>query len=184
MFDSKITLFEIQNEKSASINKALVLSGCNSILFPEKIVYSELDDLNFSFLNSNDYGFGYINIEFCFENNLKEPYVDFYSACFSIRTDNEIVIKINGNPKAKSFSKINKDNKLVLGISYYFISEIEREKILNCSIFCIEGFVSLNTKNNIYGIMCRMIKKDGDWSIKDANTYKVYKKIRINNLCH
>lgn len=184
MLDNKMILFEIQNEKSAATNKSLILSGCNAILFPEKTVYSELDDLNFSFLNSNDYGFGCINVEFCFENNLKEPYVGFYSACFSIRTENEIVIKINGDPKAKSFSKINKDNKFVLGISYYFRSEIEREKILNCNIFCIEGFVSLDTKTNIYGIMCRLMKKEGNWSIEDANTYRIYEKNIITNICH
>ena len=184
MLDSNITLLKTEIKNIDVRNESLLLSGCNVKLHKNEEIYSEFDELNFSYLNSNDYGCWNMEIELCFENNFKNPYQEFYARCFTIRTDNGIRIKINGDNSDKTYSKVNKDNKFVIGIGYFFSSEEEKEKILNCKLLCLEGFVALQKKKNVYGIMCRLCKDNDLWEVMDANTYRISKGISILNLFH
>jgi hypothetical protein len=82
-----------------------------------------------------------------------------YIPALTIRTDNGVIIKINGNPNYKfhsNYSKVNKDNKLVLGINYYIKNHEEETKILVSHLFCIEEYMDLKKKTNFYGIICRI----------------------------
>lgn len=153
MLDNNITLFSTQRKDVAATNESLVLTGCNAILYDNKYVYSELDELNFSSLNCNDYGCWRLDVEFCFQNTFNNSYFEFHAGCFSIRTNNGLTIKVHGNPNEKFYSKINKENKLVIGIRYYFRTEEEKTNIVNCNLFCIEGFIALN-KKIIYMELC------------------------------
>jgi hypothetical protein len=184
MLENSITIFSIQLPNKEVKNKALVISGCNAILTDEKTVYTELDELNFSNLNINDYGLWTLNIEFSFVNNFDDPYFEFYAGCFAIRTDTGLCIKKNGYPHLKCFSKINKDNKVSVGILYYFKSEEEKNKIENCNMFCIEGNIAIGKKSNVYGIMCRLSRTDEVWQVIDANTYRTHKGTSIGSLVH
>lgn len=184
MLDNTITLFSVQLPEASVKNKALVLTGSSAVFYSNNDVYSELDDLNFSYLNNNDYGMGYMDIEFKFENNFDDPYFKFYTGCFSIRTDNGVTIKLNGFPNRENYSKINKDNKVVVGIHYYFSSEEEINNFKNCNMFCAEGFIAINKKENVYGVMCKLSKNKEKWCVIDSNTYKIYEHQNICNLFH
>lgn len=184
MLDNSITLFSLQKPNIEVKNKALVMSGCNAILFDDKMAYSELDELSFSNINNNDYGYWSMNIEFCFENNFDNPYFSFFAGCFAIRSDNGIRIKLDGNPYNECYSKVNKNNKVVAGILYYFKSEEEKDNIQNCSMLCVEGCIAINKKNNIYDVMCRFIKINNEWKLADANTLRIHKKGSIVNMRH
>ncbi len=186
MFENSITLFNIQLPQFKVENRSLSFAACNSYLYTERKTSSEFDELNFICLNCNN-GFGFIEIEFCFENNLENPYVPIYGRCFSIRTDNKITIKKNGpliNGIDRNYSKINKENQFVVGICYFFQNDVEREKILSCRQFCIEGFIALGKKTNTYGVMCRLNKVNNEWNIVDASSFRTYKNTNINSLCH
>jgi hypothetical protein len=184
MLDNSVQLFSVQLPEVSVKNKALVLTGSSAFFSTDNNVYSELDDLNFSYLNSNDYGLGYIDIEFKFENNFDNPYFKFYTGCFSIRTDNGVTIKMNGFPNNENYSKINKDNKVVVGIHYYFKSEKEINYFKNCNMFCAEGFIAIDKKDNVYGIMCKLSKNEEKWDVIDSNTYKIYEHQKIGGLVH
>lgn len=184
------TLFNVQlSIPQTRVNKSLILTGCIANLLPEKDVYSEFDHLNFYPLNCNDYDFGRVDIEFCFENSFDNPYFEFYVKCFAIRTDTGVLrkIDINSTPKkfmTPNFSKVNMDNKLVMGISYYFESEKERIKVEKCKQFCIEGFIALKKKTNVYGVMCKIENLDNVWHMVSGNTYRIYKRTNIDDLWH
>ncbi|MBE5968451.1 MAG: hypothetical protein E7255_16105 [Lachnospiraceae bacterium] len=127
---------------SNSENESLILSGCRVVL-PEKIEYSELDELSYYTLNCNDYDYGRMDIELNFENGFKDPYFKYYVQCVTIRADKKAICKINRNRsrevlKLNNFTKITKEGKLALGISYYFKSLAERSLLLQCNSFCIE----------------------------------------------
>lgn len=184
MLDNSIQLFSVQLPEVSVKNKALVLTGSSAVFSTDNNVYSEIDDLNFSYLNSNDYGFGYMDIEFKFENNFDNPYFKFYISCFSIRTDNGVTIKLNGSPNKESYSKINKDNKVVVGIHYYFRTEKETNNFKNCNMFCAEGFIAIEKKDNVYGVMCKLSKSEEKWDVIDSNTYKIYEHQNIGGLVH
>lgn len=184
MLDNNITLFSVQNENISVKGKTLVLTGCNAILFHDNLPYSELDELTISTLNNNDFGLGKMVIEFCFENNFSQPYLNCYAGCFSIRTDNGVKIKINGQPREKFHTKINNNNKVTVGICYYFCTQQEKLLILNSKEFVAEGYIAFKKQNNVYGIMCRLSKENEAWGFNDGNTYKVYKKKSVTQLIH
>lgn len=180
----KITLFDVNiSNDTYNGNNALVLSGCKLSLL-ENIKYSELDENNYLYLNNNDYGCGGINVELNFDNNYKNPYFEFYINCITIRVDNKIFVKKNVYTSHKSYTKINKNGKLSIGVGYFFTSEEEYEIIKECSSFVIEGFIAFNKKNNVYGFMCEVKKERNLWNLSEGNTYKIYKKAKINNLLH
>lgn len=187
LFDT--TLFNVNLPTiTTSESKSLILSGCRVVL-PEMIVYSELDELNYYTLNNNDYGYGRTDIELNFENGFKNPYFKYYVQCVTIRADKKIICKINNNRLIQCFkydyyTKITKEGKLALGISYYFKSEDERSLLMNCNSFCIEGFVALKRKTNVYGFMCRVDRVQDKWVISEGNTYRIYGRTNIKNLVH
>lgn len=186
MFDNTINLFNVQLPQLEVKNNALVLSGCNSNISTDKKIYSELDELNFICLNSNN-GYGYIEIELCFDNNLKNPYIPVFGRCFTIRTNNGVLIKLNGplyDRVERYFSKVSRENKFVIGICYFFSSEEEKESIIKCNYFCIEGFIALRKKRQVYGVMCRLNRIENDWKMIDANTSRISKYNHINSLYH
>lgn len=183
------TLFNLSlPDNSIKDSDALVLSGCRVTLAGSS-PYSELDELNYYPLNSNDYEAGRTDIEFSFDNILKNQYSKFYIQCVAIRIDNQTLCKIDKNYLSESlherhFTKVTKNGKLALGLSYYFRSDKEKEQLLNCKLFCVEGFFALNKKTNVYGFMCRIKKKDDSWELIEGNTYKIYKNTSIKNLYH
>ena len=115
MLDTEIKLFTVSLPNREVKNNALVMTGCNAYIrnFSDKesMLYSELEELSYSYLNKNDFENYRLEIDFCFENNLITPYHWFYAGCFSIRTDNGLIIKLNGNATKKCLSKINMENK-------------------------------------------------------------------------
>lgn len=183
------TLFNVSiPDVFASEGKSLVLSGCRVIL-SEEIPYSEFEELNCYSLNCNDYGYGRADIELSFENKFHNPYFKFYIQCVAIRTDSEVLCKVNRNPTPKpllldNHTKVTKDGKMALRLGYYFKTEKERALLTSCKSFCIEGFVALKKKTNVYGFMCQVEKTDGGWQMKEGNTYRIYKYANIRSLYH
>lgn len=170
------------------IKSAPVLSGCQVRLSDEVKPYSELDESNYYFLNNNDYGFGFTMIDMCF-NNLKISYSEFFVQCVAIRADNQIICKIDKNFSVERFReryycKVNQFGKHCLGIGYFFRTSEEKEILLNCKSFCIEGAIALNSKYNVYGFMCMVEKVQKGWKLCEGNTYTLGKHININNLYH
>jgi hypothetical protein len=169
-------------------DNALVLSGCRVTLL-EETAYSEFDELNYYSLNSNDYGVDGINIELSFENIFNNPYFKFWARCITIRTDKQVLCKINYNSMVNTamdhnFSKVTKEGKIAIGLGYYFRSQEEQNQILNCKSFCVEGFIALKEKKNVYGFMCRIDKVNDCWQMSEGNTYKIYKHVNISKLYH
>lgn len=167
------TIFAAQNElgKSSQIRQNyLVLRECKAKLFNGDTPYSELDEITFSLLNYNDYGFGRMDIEFCFD--MAETYVcqPFYADCFAIRTNNGIRCKLNGHPKMKCASKINSNNQIVIGVTYYFRDQEERKKILSASKVAIEGNIAFRKKTCVYGIVCFLVQDERKWRMEEAST--------------
>ena len=187
MLDANYTLLSYvanNNQKINKVLKALILETCRVYVFSQGRVHSEFEELSFDYLNSNDFGFGTLQIEFEFVNGVTEnPYPDFYTKCFKIRTDNDLTIKPIKIGNQKSYSKVNEQGNLVIGISYYFTSESEIEKIGKCESLLVEGFISLDKPSNVYGVMCQLSKNsDNKWSITSSYTYKPSYAKNIKNL--
>lgn len=195
MLNAEVKLFDVNIEPSSQLLKnktdRLVFNSCKAIVFDK--THSEFDELTFANLNHNDYSFGYVEYEFSFLENFKNPYMKFFISCFAIRTSHlGRPIKLNTprpNRKIKFFNpdnytKVNQKGNLSFGIRFFFRSEEEREAILNSEELCIEGFVALGKKNNVYDIMCRITKKENDWEIYEAYTYRTNPKTHIYSLVH
>lgn len=184
-----MTLFNVSfPNENTNKSKALILSGCRVDLI-QKVPYSEFDELNFYFLNNNDFGFGITNIELSFENNFIDPYFIFYIQCVTIRSDNGVLCKINKNAipkrlKLGNYTKITKEGKIALGLKYYFRTQEEVEALINCNAFCIEGFLALKQKTNVYGFMVQIVKYDDEWVMEAGNTYRIHKHSSIEHLYH
>lgn len=190
MLDTSVTLINVNYNRTQPFKQTsgLILSGCR-VTLSGNTTYSEIDELNFYDLNCNDYGFGRVDIELTFENIFSDPYFKFYISCVSIRSDGKTICKINRNHISKIFlndnyTKLTKDSKLALGLSYYFKSQEEQNLLVCCNSFCVEGFVAFKKKKNNYGFVVRVEKKDNIWTLVDGNTYRIYKNININSLCH
>jgi len=181
------TLFNVSLPSApTNAGKALILSGCRVVL-DKNIPYSEFDELNYYSFNCNDYGYGRTDVELSFENIFKNPYSRFFVRCLAIRTNNAILCKIDQNivPKIsmiENYTKITKDGKVAIGIGYYFRSQHERDLLVNCSSFCVEGFFALGKKTKVYGFMCRIDQTDGGWCMSEGNTYQTYKHTNIKSL--
>lgn len=168
----------------------LILSGLKIDLIDDRL-YSEMQELNTFAVNSNDYGYGKMNIELCFEP-ITESYCEFWANCISIRTDTlPSTIKINANHLCSSnsinnssYTKISSEGKLALGIMYYFGSNEEREKIENSNSFLIEGFIALGKRNNVYGFMCAAEQNQDIWHFAEGMTNRPYNKVSIESLIH
>lgn len=196
MFDGKITIFDIQNLQVGKSEKLrterLVLDSCKAIIYDK--TYSEFDELSFANLNHNDYGFGYVEYEFGFKESFSNPYMRFYIACFALRMNLlGYPIKLNiighkkGEPKylyPNNYTKVNKYGNMALGIRFFFRNEEEKNAIFHSEEICIEGNISLDSKRNVYDIMCRIVKKDDNWIMEDAYTYRSHPKSFIYSLIH
>ncbi len=167
---------------------ALVLSGMNISIFDEGL-YSELQELNAFCVNSNDYGYGKMSIEICFEP-IAESYCEFWANCISVRTDLlTSTLKIDTSllhekNNCNSYTKINSEGKMVLGVYYFFTTPEQRQMIVNSKSFLIEGFVALNKKDNVYGFMCAAEKHNDIWELADGMTNRPYNKTSILTLRH
>lgn len=164
----------------------LILSDCNVHLI-NKTPYSEIDELNFCPLNSNN-GFGNVSFELVFEK-LNVSYSIFYLGCLSLRTDNGFIRKLNRPDSFKEFvskncTKLNKNGKVVLGVEYFFQSEKEYQAFLTCSSISFDGFLALRNKYNTYGFVCRLYRKGNDFNFVEGNTSRIYKFTNIRNLWH
>lgn len=186
MLDPKVTLFSY----SASIpvtmkteNHALILKSCNVYAFSADRIFSELDELTFDTLNSNDYSCGSLDIEFVILNGMiKEVYPDFYTKCMVIRTNTKCCIKPMKTKNAAHYSKVNQDGDLVIGIRYYFKNSKEIQQIKNCTALLVEGFIALGDPRNVFGIMCQLKKEQDIWKISSSFTYRPKEAKNIKNL--
>ena len=195
MFDSHFKLFDVNiaADKESSKNRTdrLVFNSCKAIVYDK--AYSEFDEMTFANLNHNNYGFGYIEYEFSFLENFKNPYMNFYISCFALRMNLlGYAIKLNTprpNKEVKiltpdNYTKVNQNGNLSFGIRFYFRSKEERDAILNSEEICIEGYVALGKKNNVYDIMCRIIKTDDSWVLDEAYTYRTNPNTNVYHLYH
>ena len=185
MLDTDVKLFEIHFPKQDVKNNTLILNGCNAYLNEKKesIIYSELEEMSYVYLNSNDYE-NYIQIEFSFCNNQSSSYQKYWARCFSIRTDNGVKIKINGiKYNYNTITKVNKRGDIVLGIVMFLKKDIY-EALLEAKVILIEGFIALNRKCNTYGVAVELIKKRNKFKVIFANTFKYKKYDNIYNKWH
>lgn len=187
MLDAKFVLLSFEaksKQKVSKLPKALIVDACRVYIFSEGRVYSEFEEMSFDYLNNNDYGYGTLQIEFVFLNGITDnPYPNFYTKCIVVRTDNSLRIKPMKMHNEKSYSKVDQFGNLVIGISYYFTSIHEIKKIEECGSLLVEGFISLEKPNNVYGIMCQLSKNsENTWYIKSSYTYKPDYAKNIKNL--
>ncbi len=176
----------ISKAEESNNSQELTLTGCKVVHY-ESGFYSIIDDLNFYRLNSNDYNLGRIDIELSFQEEIKNPYTTFEFRCITFQTDLGVARKIKGVTNlhkfsSKSYTKVSKDGKLVLGISYYFPDEETKNGILNCKAFALDGFFCLGSKRNVYSFSCATKKVNDNWILDVGNTSKIYKFTHINNL--
>lgn len=193
MIDNSVTLFNVSldNNSKPETDERLIWDSCKAILSDS--TYSEFDEMSFADINHNDYGFGYIEYEFSFKENFKNPYMNFYVSCFSFRM-NTLGQSIKENcprPKRKlkflmpdTYTKVNKYGNLSFGIRYYFKTPEEYSAFLNCKELCIEGYVAFGKKNNVYNIMCRLSRQNEKWEIEDAYTYRDKKRGNLYTYYH
>lgn len=195
MLDGKIVLFEINNSVNKQSEKLkpnrLIFNSCKAIISDK--LFSELDELNFANLNTNDYGLGYIDFEFGFKENFTNPYMKFYASCFDIRTNKSPCpirldsIRLNKDRRRfliDNYTKVDKFGNLAFGIRFFFRSEEERNALLTCECLCIEGSISFGNKHNVYDIMCKLEKDKNGWRLDDAFTYRKNPRTHIDSLIH
>lgn len=186
MLDPQFTLFSLEATSNSNINSSsntLLLRSCNIYIFNSGRIYSDFDEMTFDSLNKNDYGFGALDIEFAFINNVtKKDYPVFYTKCFVIRTNTNSIIKPMKISNNRNNSKINKNGELTIGIRYYFKDKKEIIAIQNSHSILIEGFIALEKPQNVFGIMCQLEKEQSSWAISSAYTYKPQYAKNIKNL--
>ncbi|MBR6627075.1 MAG: hypothetical protein IKL04_03745 [Lachnospiraceae bacterium] len=188
MLDSNITLFDFQlPAMQANATSAMVVGGCNAYvgnyIESKKRGYSELEENNYAYLNSNDYSGKVFEIEICLQSNDQNIYSEFYARCFSVRTDNNLCIKINGWLNDKHYTKMNMNNQVVMGLGI-FLKDEEYGRLLEANLILIEGFFAMRKPTNTYGIAIQLEKKDDAFKPRYANTYKMKQIKNINNLAH
>lgn len=187
MLDIHNTLFKLNFSKiEMPVTQSIVIAGCNAYLgecLGDKKVYSEWEENNYAYLNRNDHHGKVIEIEICLNSIPNYIYSEFYARCFAIRTDNGITIKINGPQKDKYIAKMNMYNQMVLGFGL-FLSDQEYELLSNAEKILIEGCVALKRKNNTYGIAIQIERKNNNFEVQFANTYKMKRMGDINSLAH
>jgi len=182
-----VTFFEV-NLPSKEVGKnVMVFSGCNAYLKSAELgtqgIYSELEEISFSHLNDNDTGYRKLEIEFCFRNNQKSAYQCFWANCFSVRTENGVVIKVARRECRKAYTKVNMNGDIVLGVGF-FVSKEHYEKLVLAETMIIEGLLALGKCSNTYGVSVKIEKENEDYEIKYANTYQLSKRCDIRNIAH
>lgn len=187
MFDICEKLFELNFPKNEMpVTQAIVIAGCNAYMgdcVGDKKVYSEWEEKSYAYLNKNDYHGKVVEIEICLNSLSDYIYSEFYARCFAIRTDNGIGIKVNGPRNKKCITKMNMYNQIVLGVGL-FLSDHDYELLLKADRILIEGWIALKRKSNTYGIAVQLERKNADFEVQFANTYKSKGVRDINILAH
>ena len=161
----------------------IVISSCSIHYFENNRLWSCFDELSYNCLNHNNYGLGVIDFEIGFTGYKGKSYPKVYTKCFRLLTDEKTLIKPMKYTNEYSLSKINQKGELVVGIRYYFRTEEEVNKLLNCSQLLFESFVALGKKTNTYAFACQMHKdNNNNWICSYANTYRMRKKDNIKYL--
>ena len=155
-----------------NVPKALLLRACKVHVFGNGRIYSELEEQTFDSLNDNK-GFGVLDIELVFGREVvKKSFPKFYTKCFVIRTDTNVIIKPMKFSNESNYSKLNQNGEIVIGIRYFFKDNEEINKLVSCQKILVEGFIALSKPTNVFGVMCQLQKEDSDWIISSAYTYK------------
>ena len=187
MLDPNITLFNTNFPRNEMPDtQAAIIVGCNAYVgecLGNKNVYSEWEENNFAYLNKNGYHGKVIEIEICLKSIPQYIYSEFYARCFAIRTNNGIRIKINGPRKGKNITKMNMHNQIVLGVGL-FLSDQDYDLLLNADKILIEGCIALKKKSNTYGIVIQLERKNTNFEVQFANTYKLKRMGNIDSLAH
>lgn len=161
----------------------LIISSCKVHYFSDNRLWSAFDELSYNDLNNNDYGFGVLDFEIGLTGYKGTAYPKVYTKCFRFLTDGKTLIKPMKLSNESSLSKINQKGELVVGIRYYFRTEEEMDKLLNCKDMLIESFFALGKKTNTYSFACQMHQdNNGEWGCSFANTYRMKRKISIKYL--
>lgn len=171
-FDSVFSINVVAKGRDGNNSNSLLLRECKVFIFSNERLYSEFDEQTFDDLNSNN-GLGAVDVEFVFDNKIiSECYPLFYTKCFAIRTDTGFRIKPMKYSNKPSYSKVDQDGRLAVGIRYYFKREKEIEEIINCSRLLVEGYIAFGKPKNVFGVMCQMKKIMNSWEVSEAYTYK------------
>lgn len=161
----------------------LILSSCKIHYFSDNRLWSSFEELSYNRLNNNDYNLGVLDFEIGFTGYKGNAYPKVYTKCFRLLTDENTLLKPMKCTNEYSLSKINRKGELVVGISYYFRTEEEVAKLVNCKQILIESFLALGKKNNTYGLACQMHRdNNNNWTCSYANTYRMCKKENIQFL--
>ena len=162
---------------------SIILSGC-FLTTDETKPYSELEEISYCLLNANNYGLGRLDMEFRFDGAQKYNYKEFKINCVAIRDSEHIIYKQPPMKAPKGYTKITKDGKCAVGIMYYFQRKEHIDKLLNGNDFIIEFALSLGCSRNTYQVLCRFVKENNEWSLKEGNTYRLHKIKHIDNFIH
>lgn len=188
MLNADVKLFEINLPAiDAKSHVGMIVSGCNAYMGTYMAgrdkVYSEWEENNYAYLNSNNYNGKVLELEICLQSNQDNIYADFYARCFTIRTDNGLRIKIDGFKHDRHCTKMNMYNQVVMGVGL-FLKDGEYALLQQANLILIEGFFALKRVNNTYGIAMQLVKGDEQYEIQFANTYKMKGIGNINGLAH
>lgn len=183
MFDIGFELSPNFVQKEDKKIDELIISSCAIHYFSDNRLWSSFDELSYNCLNHNNYGLGVLDFEIGFTGYKGTAYPKVYTKCFRLLTDEKTLIKPMKFTNESSLSKINRKGELVFGIRYYFRTEEEVAKLLNCKQILIESFIALEKKTNTYGLACQMHKADNNnWECYYANTYRMKKRDNIQFL--
>ncbi len=177
-FEFSPTFMQKENKKIDE----LVISSCAIHCFSDNRIWSSFDELSYNCLNSNDYGLGVLDFEIGFTGYKGIAYPKVYTKCFRLLTDEKALIKPMKYMNEASLSKINQKGELLIGVRYYFRSEEEVKRLLNCKQILFESFFALEKKTNTYGFACQMRRDNNAWKCEYANTYRMRRKDDIRYL--
>lgn len=177
------------NLKKELSDSILQISGC-SISLESDFPMFELENQRYYLLNSNN-NENRIDIEFRFENSPKFTYKKYLIRTIAIRNENGILIKINKGIEQSDFkyySKVTKEGKTAIGMSYYFNSDEEKNSFLNSKKISIEYCVAFRNLFGylfgVYDVCCVLSKNDNEWLLEKSNTYRTHKLSCIKSLVH
>ena len=152
---------------------ALVITSCAMHMFSnDDRMYSDFEAQTFNVMNYSADRFAFLDVEIGLTGYSGKPYPKLYTKCFTLFSDNYELIKPMKMNDNTSETKINQRGETVIGMRYYFRSEEEMLKLIQCKKLLLECFFALDKPHNTYGLMCQLEKADGNWAIKYANTYK------------